>query len=351
VIVRYKTYGANALFVVNAKNVVLKSVAVYSAPGMAMYMAGCEDVAISDMTVDTPQGSDRWISTNADGLHFTQCRGTISIVNSTLRKMGDDAVNIGGFVMRSKPGGSPRQVTLEHGGVDRQGMPPPKAGDVLSFSRPEAPFETVFSTTVEDSPAKGMPRSLGVEVSDDIPTDLDGAVVVNESCRPAVSIKNCTIGNNRARGLWLQATTQGVIADTRITGTSGPAIELRADASHWWEGPPPSNITFVNCAFSDCNYGPGHNKAIVSTYVQGRDGKNVAGTPISNIRFQDCTFSGSGTAASFHSIAGVNITGCTFDDTLEDTLEGDSGLVMGEHENHRAGTAYHPRIRHPAEAP
>jgi Glycosyl hydrolases family 28/Right handed beta helix region len=344
-ILRYHTYGANALFAVSSDFVVLNGVAVHSAPGMAVYMTGCENIEVSNVTVDIPAGSGRWISTNADGLHFTQCRGKIEIANCTLRKMGDDAVNIGSLIMRSTPGPSRRQIILEHGGFSRQGMPPPRIADVLSFSRPESPFETVFSTAVRASPATGMPRSLNIEVSADIPAGLDDAVVVNESCRPVVSIKGCTIGNNRARGLWLQAATQGVIEDTHILGTSGPAIELRADVYRWWEGPPPANLTFVKCDFSNCNYGPGRNEAIVSTYVQGRDGQNVASTPITNIHFQSCTFSGAGTAAAFHSIAGVSITGCAFADTLDDSLDADPSLALGEHDNQYGGIPFHPRIR------
>jgi len=309
-VVRYVTYGANAITAVSDYNITLQNVSVYSAPGMAAIFTDCSSVTASQVRVDVPINSGRWISTCADGLHFTSCRGAINVSNSTLRKMGDDAVNVGCLVMTNEPGGNARTVRLRHGGG--QSLPPLRVGDTLQFAYASAPFSPVFNAGVVSSPGNGMQGTVSAVLNRDIPEDLRrGAVVVDASVAPMVSVTGCTIGNNRARGFWIQ-TANVSVNNCTVLGSSGPAAEIRCDANKWWEGTNPSNVSFANSTFTACNYGPAKNAAVIYSYAQNPGGSVSSSRVIENLSISDCDFPDSGTVMAFRSAGSVLVKGCRF---------------------------------------
>jgi uncharacterized protein YaiE (UPF0345 family) len=311
-LVRYQTYGATAVFGLSNKDLYLDCVTVNSAPGMGLTFTGCENVVLTRTSVGIPAGSTRWISTNADGAHFTSCRGRITITDCSFEKMGDDAINVGQLMLQSTLGSSNHEIIVQHGAASRQGMPPMHNGDVLQFSAPGAPFTPIFSALVVSGPSTGLPTSMTLTLDRDIPAALRAAAIVyDETAKPTIRISRCTVADNRGRGFWIQGAA-GVIDDSVASGCSGSAAELRCDVSKWWEGPAPTNMEFYNCQFEDCNYGPGRNTAIVNTYAQQADGTMSQAAALADLTFYSCAFSGTTPGLSLSSVGVVKTAHCTF---------------------------------------
>jgi len=309
-VVRYQTYGADAILAITCEGITIKNVSVYSAPGMAAAFEDCNSVTVSHLAVDVPTNSGRWISTCADALHFTLCRGGIDINNSTLRKMGDDAINVSGLVMTDTAGGDSHTVRLRHGAG--QGLPPMKIGDKLEFASRNSPYSVAFSAIVRSCPGSGLLQQISSTLDSDIPSSLrNGAVVIDSSAAPAVSVVGCVIGNNRARGLWIE-TSNVYVYNCVVSGCSGPAAELRCDVNKWWEGPGPSNVAFNTCTFQACNYGAAKNMAVVDSYALNSNGVASSESIINNITFKYCNFPDSTAAMAFLSTGKVWVEWCKF---------------------------------------
>ncbi|MBK7651842.1 MAG: right-handed parallel beta-helix repeat-containing protein [Flammeovirgaceae bacterium] len=73
------------------------------------------------------------------------------------------------------------------------------------------------------------------------------------SWTPNVTISNCFVGSNRARG-YLISTSGKVVIENNIFETSGSAILIAGDANYWYESGAVKNITIKNNEFrSPCN--------------------------------------------------------------------------------------------------
>jgi hypothetical protein len=219
--------------------------------------------------------------------------------------------------MTNAAGSSGRIVKLRHGGG--QSLPQIRVGDKLQFGYATSPYSKAFSANVVSNPTTGMVPVVSATLDQDIPAGLrTGAVVVDTSAAPTVTVAGCTIGNNRARGFWIQ-TANVLVENCVVLGSSGPAAELRCDVNKWWEGPNPSNIKFESCTFQECNYGPAKNLAVIDSYALNTNGAVASGKIIENLTFSDCNFTDSNTAMAFQSTGEVLVEGCRFPGAIPST--------------------------------
>lgn len=73
----------------------LEGLTVHSSPGLAVALVGNSvEAVVSGLRVAFPEGTDRLLTTNADGVHCQQNRVGPVIEGSTFQGMADDAVNI-----------------------------------------------------------------------------------------------------------------------------------------------------------------------------------------------------------------------------------------------------------------
>jgi hypothetical protein len=124
-----------------------------------------------------------------------------------------------------------------------------------------------------------------------------------------------------------------LIEDSAVVGSSGPAVEIRSDVKNWWEGPGGSNITFVNCRFSDCNYGAAKNAGMICSYALDRKGATVKNAVINNISFRQCEFDSDGNSIALGSTGSVAIDGCKFLSQTGLPLVGTGPIVLTKTNN------------------
>lgn len=78
--------------------------------------------------------------------------------------------------------------------------------------------------------------------------------LITRTCYPEVLIRNCRMGNNRARGLLLGSRKKTVVEGCYFH-TPGAAILFEGDGYYWYEQAGVRDVEIRNCVFDNCLYG------------------------------------------------------------------------------------------------
>ncbi len=300
VIARHQVYGHNAISLYGCREIRIDEVEINSAPGMALWAHGCRDLTLRHLRVRPRPGSLH--STTADALHFSACRGTITIEDGEFSGMGDDALNIHGMYGLVEERLDARTVAVVRARLHpyydkvRTGWDPPLAGDRIEAGGGSEPLlpKAVF-TVAAANPEATRERTL-LRAEADLPPDIvAGSVLANASAAPSVRIRRCLVRGNRARGMLLQ-TRDVVIEDCRFEDISAAAIQLCADGSTWWECLGVREVTVRGCTFLRCNFGAAKRAAAVDVFSELAGDRQSAAGVHAGIRILDCRFAANGGA-------------------------------------------------------
>jgi parallel beta-helix repeat protein len=280
VILRHQVYGHNALSFVDCNDVSLWDVTIHTAPGMGLYAWRCTNVKLMRFSVK-PQ-ADRWMSTTADATHFLACRGKVTIGFSEFVGMGDDAVNIHGKYGLVTERIDDRTLAVANGRLhpyyDKERSPweQPQEGDRIEFGSPEQPLHALGQLTVASATFDAARKRTIVKFTQPLPKEvMPNCVLANVSATPAVRINDSEVRGNRARGFLLQSRDVKVSGCT-FSDTSGPAIQVCADADEWWESLGSRDVTITDCDFFRCNFGIARRSAALEVFASLKNNQPAA---------------------------------------------------------------------------
>jgi len=243
-----------AIFIKDSSNVRLRNVNVFNAIGMAVIAQKAADISLDRTNVIPKPGSGRLFSADGDAAHFVNCRGRVSISDCMFTHQMDDALNIHGIYMQivRKIDGHrliARLVHHEQFGVDVLG-----AGDRVRFIRSSC-LEAYAGNIVKHVEQINIERSI-VAFEDPLPGEMAPCdSIENVTWTADLSLTNCTIRDNRARGLLISTGGKVEIAGNYIS-TPGAGILISGDANHWFESGAVNDVTIKNNIFENCTYVP-----------------------------------------------------------------------------------------------
>jgi parallel beta-helix repeat protein len=224
---------------------------VYSAPGTAVTTLNTDGLVVDGLQVRRRPGTNRLMSTSADGVHVQGARSGPVIENSLLEGMNDDGINVYTSPLRISQVISDTQVRAwaASSGFNsfRVGDPvtvfDPRTG---SMRGPQA-FTTVQSITDVVSSADRVTATftLGDPVSGMVAgtTASNSDQIYLRDAAPGTEIRNNTIRENRRYGVLLKTTgATSYVTGNTFTDNSGSAVVLLNDPD-WPEGPPAQNVT------------------------------------------------------------------------------------------------------------
>jgi hypothetical protein len=246
-VLRFKG-GHDVIGITDSHDVAVRSVKVCSSYSAGFTVTRCRDLTFDGLTIGMPAGSNRLLSTNADGIDFHNCTGALLLQKCVLFGMGDDGINTITEMWRLRSGaGSTASIFKRSGG--------PVAASELSS--PEGSLDILDAHDLHAiGHAKAVPsKDNRSQVQIDVRTmssNVDGAVVVDSTLAPKVQIFDCEFRGNRARGLIVHSNVE--IRDCIFQNTTLSAILLAPD-SVYMEGPPTRNVTIQSSHFSGCHYG------------------------------------------------------------------------------------------------
>ncbi len=314
VVVRFQVYTGDFFSTIGASNVTLSDITIYNEPGMILYSRSVTNLTLRNINVLRKPGF--WMTATADGFHFNNDRGAISVSNCTPEAMGDDGINVHSIYTKIT-GLTSNTMNIVDSNTGNIPYPDedPKVGDSLEVTDP-ATMIVIKKLYVQAVVRNGTYTTITTTSA--IPgTVLVNHFVANAGSLPTVNITGTTIQNNRARGILMQ-NRHANITGCSLIKNSWSGILLETTAAFFFEAISPANITISNCLISNGNYWVGYNGAIALRALNNAAGTAAAGI-LNNISILDNTFVGSynstdnRAAISIESANNVVIRGNTFD--------------------------------------
>ena len=233
----------------SCENITIKDVNIWCASGTGLGCGRSKNISIERMRLEPTPGSGRMVSATADATHFENCSGSIRLVDCLFSGQYDDATN---FHTRFN-----RVYTIEDEHHMVLASPnnycPPHAGDELDLAECGVLVPYAVLHVKESKHLSG--EYYLVTFVEEIPQRImSGDVLSQTDCEPDVTIKGCSIANNRARGLLLGSRGKIIVEDNYFH-TPGSAITIEGDGSYWFEDSACEDVTIRNNVFDNCLYG------------------------------------------------------------------------------------------------
>ena len=303
----------------NSANCTAMNVTVHSAPSCAFILRDCDAIKILHCDIATPAGSDRLMTTNADGVHCKYNKVGPEIAYCHFQGMDDDSVNIGGSFARvldqkdsttlvvhvqifepgdrlvfvdGNTGQYMQQVTVKSSYISS--FKDDLNAVTLTLNEPVGKLKTQLEI---GPPFKAIaPERLPVEERI-VPT-----LVLNlDRCGKNAYVHHNVFENHRVRGVLMRAPDARIEHNT-FRNLNGPAI-FAGHEFGFLEGPAVLNLTIANNLFENIRLS---NVFICNTAMDRTPAKGLANR---NVIIRDNTFMNYGAKAG----PGLGVNGVAID--------------------------------------
>lgn len=229
----------NAVMAYRCQGIAIERVTVHASPALSVGLVACSRYAIvRQLQVRFRPGSNRLITTDADGVHCQQNRIGPVITDCYFEGMADDAVNIYAPPIVLREVVSPRKLRVQPSGEIRSGdrlqVLDPRSGQIRGVVR-------VVAVRVLDSGVElDVDRALtGLQAGE---THRHADTLYNlDACGAGYRIRRNVMNGNRRYGCMLRA-GDGLVDGNRFVDTTGAGVVLTNEPD-WPEGPVPWNVT------------------------------------------------------------------------------------------------------------
>ncbi len=248
-ILRHSARDHAGIFIFRSRNIRVENTNVYHTAGLGILSQYSENLSFLKTNFVPNTAKGRMFDGHDDGLHFSNCRGMITVDSCRFLALMDDPVNVHGTsvkVMEVLPGNT---LLCRFMHAQSIGFAWATAGDSIGFidnktmqtiiSRKVASFRPRDSVLFELSFTSGLPAAL-----------RPGFALENLNQTPDLRIVNSFFGSNRARGILVTTPGKVLIENNRFE-SSGSAILIAGDANDWYESGAVNDVTIRNNIFGD----------------------------------------------------------------------------------------------------
>lgn len=239
------------IFSWRCKDLLFEDIDIYWAQGMGTLSQRCENITMNRVNVKIKPGSNRYFTT-VDALHFTACKGLVSVNDGLYENMQDDAINVhGDYLQIQDIDFKKKKMVVSYKHFQSFGYEAVLGGETIQFiSRktmlPVSKAVVLKATRLDDymteiTFAKAIPHEL-----------CAGDCIENIDWVPEVSYRNNVIRNNRARGALFSTPLKTVVANNLFENCSGSAILLSSDCNSWFLSGACRNVRIENNRFYNC---------------------------------------------------------------------------------------------------
>jgi hypothetical protein len=262
-LIRNTTYERHAFVLHDNAHLTFQALHIRSFPGAGLVVNGDQHHwQLLGCSIDREPGSDRPISTTADGLHVSQSQGYLRIQDCRFGWMGDDCINVHDTISQGLEPVDSRTVTAKQVYAWRN---PFQVGDPVEFLNgdlsPTGITRTLAAVAYDHPQAEC--RLVFTEDLDPGVVQADAVLVNRRYDSGHYEIRNCLFHHNRARGILAQA-HHGLIEGNRFLRNQHAAVHSEAGCeSRWAEGMGGSHLILRGNRFEACNPAGYHGGATV----------------------------------------------------------------------------------------
>jgi hypothetical protein len=248
---RYRDYvGA---FQNRSKNISLHNLHMNSMHGLGIVSQFSENLHYDSVFIEPAKGSGRVIASSADGMHFSGCKGQITINHCRFNGMHDDPVNVHGTHLLVTEVVSPTTLKLRFMHSQTYGFAAFITGDSVAYLHSQS--LQIFSYGVVKSAKLITEREMLVEMQQPFSGNLrSGDALENITWTPSVTIQNSRFEGTITRGTLITTRRKVVIENNVYYRTGMQAILIANDAFGWYESGPVTDVTIRNNQFIECGY-------------------------------------------------------------------------------------------------
>ena len=269
----------------------IENVTVRTCSNMAFVIKQCENPVLRNVTVATPEGSDRLSTTTGDGVHIVNSTGGPVVENSEFDMVGDDCIVVNTLMVKVMEFLDDQTVRVgDSSGVyitpkDRlEGM---TASGIRTGELPPI-AEIDYREEYPESWAPGRPETITFE--EPIRGALEqGAYLSNTSkANSGFAIRNNTIRESVANGIRVAA-GPGVVEDNEIDGVAKHGVWLRCDTEGTFDPKRWSNdVTVRNNRITrpGMSFFAGPQPEAIQAVYWPADGFSAQGQPHRNLHFE-----------------------------------------------------------------
>lgn len=265
---RYRDYvGA---FINRSKNIRLNNLHMNSMHGLGIVSQFSENLDYDSVFVEPEKGSGRVIASSADGMHFSGCKGQITINNCRFNGLHDDPVNVHGTHLKITEIISPTTLKLRFMHHQTYGFEAFIPGDSVAYLHPAS--LQIFEQGIIKSAKLISEREMLVEMQKPFSGALKvGDALENVTWTPSVTIKNSRFESTISRGNLITTRRKVVIENNVYYRTGMHAILIENDASGWYESGPVTDLTIRNNQFIECGFNSSPDNYVISINPQNRE--------------------------------------------------------------------------------
>ena len=254
------------MFIFESKNITLDKVHMIYMHGLGIVSQYSENITMNQVVCKPKEGSGRILTSSADMMHFSGCRGKIKIDGCQYIGAQDDPVNVHGTNLRAIAKVDNRTLKLRFMHQQTYGFNAYSAGDTVAFVKPSTMNR--FAKACVVSTKRESDRIIEVCFDSNVPETLELGhdCVENMSATPELEIRNCFFTRTSTRGTLVTSPRKVVIANNTYYKTGMSAILIEGDAEGWFESGPVCDVLIEGNTFIDCAYNGGPGNAIIAIH-------------------------------------------------------------------------------------
>jgi hypothetical protein len=248
-VLRHSARDHAGTFIVNSRDVLIENMNMFQNAGLGILSQYSENLSFKEVHCVPNVAKGRVFCGHDDGLHFSNCKGQITVDHCRFLALMDDPINVHGTSVQVMEKLSNQKLLCRFKHDQSIGFVWANPGDVVGFIENEA-MNTIGEGVVSSFVARDD-RDFEITFKDSVPPGLEvGDALENLTWTPDVLIKNSFFGSNRARGI-LVSTPGKVIIENNIFESSGSAILIPGDANGWFESGAVKDVLIRNNVFND----------------------------------------------------------------------------------------------------
>lgn len=216
---------------------------------LALIAQNSDNITVDEVDFSPNPKSEIQLTSLADFMQFSMCRGKISVKNSNFDSAGDDACNVHGIHFKITEADKDKLV-VEFCHPQTYGINCIREGDVIAFINPDTLLE-VGRTKVLKAHLKDKYYYHITMASCEVPIGV-GGVIENVSACPDFEFCNNIINRVVTRGVLVTTRGRVRIENNRFLNTGMSGILISDDASHWYESGCVNDVEIRGNAFMNC---------------------------------------------------------------------------------------------------
>lgn len=238
-------------FLVNSRNILWENISMHYMHGLGIVAQFSENITMNKVCIEPAPGSGRMIASFADGMHFSCCKGLVSVDSCRFDGMHDDAINVHGVHLKIVGKPSANQLILRYMHPQTYGFMAYYPGDSVAFVRPLT--LGIYRYGVVSTAEWISQREILVSFTRPVPGEVRLTdIIENSSWTPRVHISHCHVAGSETRGFLITTRRKTVIEYNDFSRLGMSAILVADDGLSWYESGQVHDLTIRHNLFREC---------------------------------------------------------------------------------------------------